>query len=87
MEEPEGRSEQRLEQRREVGGLPADRELPRLGEAPGERAVDVLVGEVERRRVRERAREPDEEGQRDDSRERIARGDRCDARYSERARA
>ncbi len=87
VEEPERRGEQRLEQRREVGGLAADRELPGLGQAAGERAVDVLVGEVQRDRVREHGREAEDEAQRDDSRERVARGDRGDPRCAERARA
>ena len=63
---------------------PPDREPARGGETPGQAAVDVLVREVERRRVRDGGDEPQQEARQDDRREADPGGDRTHARVRER---
>jgi hypothetical protein len=84
VEEPERRGGQRLEQSGEVRRRAPDQRPAVLGERPRERRVDVLVGEVERRRVRERDDETDQEAGADDAGEHEPRRDRRDPRQPER---
>jgi hypothetical protein len=60
-DQPDGRCDERLQKRREVRAGTADERSPMLGEAACERRIDVLVGEVVRRRTRERRDQPSAE--------------------------
>ena len=82
-EQPERRGEDRLEQRRKVRRAATDDRAPGLGDAARQRRVDVLVGQVERGRVREREQESDAQTGCDDAGEHEARRHRREAKESQ----
>src|SRR5439155_17566635 len=73
-QEPDGRSDERLEERGEVDADPSDQGPSVLGKATGKRGIDVLVREVERRHAAERREQPSAEAGDDDPGEPDPRG-------------
>ena len=86
LEELERRRQDRLQQRREVRIAAADQRPPSGRERAGERRIDVLVGEVVRRRVEQREQRPNDHRDRDQRAEREPRR-RADERVRERPQA